>query len=292
MNDEPTSDALSRASAYLDGELDAPEMRSVEADPAVMVEVARLRALQDAIRDVQAPSSYARDLAIDAALGEFDRIHQPVAPVLRTKPRPSYGRWMAVAAAVAGLAALGAVITATARGGSDDSDLAGAEQSAATFETNAADSAATAGGVAPAAPSPESARSQTLTSATEAPATTFAAADAAEASAESAAATTAAPAATAAASGTFAQFDPTTPITDDVELGQIARQLLAEWQSGARQSKVGTPCDASIPGAVLLSDGVVIVNGATRAVLIAANPQTDDTFALDPDSCVVVMTGR
>jgi hypothetical protein len=253
--------------------------------------------VQEAIRDVQPPSSYARDLAVDAALAEFDRIHLAAAPVMRAKPRPSYGRWLAVAAAVAGLAALGAVITATARGGGGDSDAAGAEaaaeQSTLAFDTNATDRAPSAGG-APAAPQTEAAEAQTKLS-TEAPASTSV--GAAEASQSYAAATTAAPALTAAApapsaSDTFAQFDPRTPIADDIELGRVGRQLLAEWQSGTRESKVGTPCDNTVAGAVLLSDAVVIVDGATRSVLIAADPGTDKVLALDPDSCVVVMTGR
>jgi hypothetical protein len=289
MNDEPTSDALTRASAYLDGELDAPESQAVEADPAVMAEVARLRAVQDAIRDVQEPSSQARDLAIDVALAEFDHIHQPVAAAIRIKPRPSYGRWMAVAAAIAGLAALGAVITATARGGGYDPDAPGAgaaDQAAVAFDTDASDRQAPAAS-ASALPQPEATLSQTMLSAVEPPASTAAAAG--QAAAESAAATT-----TPAASGSdmFTQFDPNTPIPDEVELGRIGRLLLAEWRSGTRETKVGTPCDTTLPGAVLLSDAFVIVDGTTRNVLIAADPESDEAFALDPVSCAVVMTGR
>ena len=94
MSDDPTSDSLSRASAYLDGELDAPEITAVEADAEVMAEVVRLRSLQHQIRDVAAPSPYGRDMAVAAALAEFDTLQRAVAPVtpvttLRPARRPS-----------------------------------------------------------------------------------------------------------------------------------------------------------------------------------------------------------
>ena len=90
----------------------------------------------------------------------------------------------------------------------------------------------------------------------------------------------------------MAGFDPTTPIPDEVALGRIGRQLLSEWKAGLRVTKTGTACDAAIPDAVLLSDAVVTVNGADRAVLIAGNPEDENISALDPASCVVIVTGR
>ena len=63
MNDDDTTDALLRASAYLDGELDPAETALAEADPAVMAEVEQLRGLQDELRQVDAPSATARDAA-------------------------------------------------------------------------------------------------------------------------------------------------------------------------------------------------------------------------------------
>jgi hypothetical protein len=104
-----------------------------------------------------------------------------------------------------------------------------------------------------------------------------------------------APATTVAAAGDAgspAPFDPSSPIPNDVELGRIGRQLLAEWVAGSRESKTGTPCDGSIPDVVLLSDAVLIVDDAARPVLVAGNPETRETFALDPDTCVVVATGQ
>jgi hypothetical protein len=286
MNDQPTPDALSRASAYLDGELDAAEIAAAEADPAVMAEVAQLRSLQESIRDVVEPTSYARDTAIAAALVEFDRRRHP-APVVRTRPRPGYSRWLAVAAAIAGLAALGAVVTQVG-GGGDDDDAAEVADDAAGGDQATSLSARVVTGSAPAAPQTESAEAGTLF-ATEAPAATEAAAEAA--------ATAAAPETTAAASAAGAvsappSFDPNRPIPNELELGRIGRQLLAEWEVGLRDSKTGTPCDASIPDVVLLSDALLIVDGATRPVLVAGNRETRETFAVDPDTCVIVMTGQ
>jgi hypothetical protein len=43
---------------------------------------------------------------------------------------------------------------------------------------------------------------------------------------------------------------------------------------------------------VLLSDALLIVDGATRPVLVAGNRETRETFAVDPDTCVIVMTGQ
>jgi hypothetical protein len=288
MNDQPTSDALSRASAYLDGELEAGERAAAEADPAVMAEVARLRSLQSMIRDAPAPTSHARETAITAALAEYDRKRHP-APVIRTKPRPAYTRWLAVAAAVAGLAALGAVVATNGRGGDDDdsASLASAEESGVAFDANAADRATSAGG----APAPEATQSQTMiASGTGAPAATeMAAGDAASAAAAEAPASTAA---AGIAESSPAPFDPDTPIPDELELGRVGRQLLAEWTAGARESKVGTPCDATGPDIVLLSDALLIVQGVARPVLIAGNPTDNQVTALDPDTCVVVATGR
>jgi len=288
MNDQPTPDALSRASAYLDGEVDAAEIAAIEADPAVMAEVAQLRSLQAAIRDVVEPTSFTRDTAIAAALVEFDRRRHP-APVIRTGPRPGYSRWLAVAAAVAGLAVLGTVVSQVGGGGDDDdaaevADEAGADDLAASAERS------TAGG-APEAPQPAASVQSDTMLATGTPATTFGIADAA---AEEAA--TALPESTAAASAAGAAsipppFDPNTPIADELELGRVGRQLLTEWEAGARVTMTGTPCDASIPDVELLSDALLIVDGLAQPVLVAGNPETLETFALDPDTCVVVMTG-
>jgi len=290
MNDQPTPDALSRASAYLDGELDNAEITAAEADPAVMAEVGQLRSLQEAVRAVVEPTSSVRDGAIAAALAEYDRKRHP-APLIRSRPRPAYTRWLAVAAAVAGLAALGAVIATNSRGG-DDNDAAGAvdsDQFASSEEASSASArVATDGGGAPAAPQPEAATQSQSALAAEAPAATSYSAQSADSAAEAAATTVAA----AGDASSPPPFDPNTPIPNELELGRVGRQLLAELVAGSRESKTGTPCDGSIPDVVLLSDAVLIVDDAARPVLVAGNPETRETFAIDPDTCVVVATGQ
>ena len=289
MNDQPTPDALSRASAYLDGEVDAAEIAAIEADPAVMAEVAQLRSLQEAIRDVVEPTSYTRDTAIAAALVEFDRRRHP-APVVRTRPRPGYSRWLAVAAAVAGLAVLGAVVSQVGGGGDDDDAAEIADDAAGGELESSLSQRATASG-APAAPAPASAQSETML-ATEAPASSFGVADAAAEEAATAAPETTAAAAAAGAADVAPPFDPNTPIADELELGRIGRQLLTEWESGERVTMTGTPCDATGPDVVLLSDALFIVDGVAKQVLIAADRATEETFAVDPDTCVIVVTGQ
>jgi hypothetical protein len=43
---------------------------------------------------------------------------------------------------------------------------------------------------------------------------------------------------------------------------------------------------------VLLSDALLIVDGAARPVLVAGNRETRETFALDPTTCVIIATGQ
>jgi hypothetical protein len=289
MNDQPTPDALLRASAYLDGEVDAAEIAAIEADPAVMAEVAQLRSLQESIRDVVEPTSHARDTAIAAALVEFDRRRHP-APVVRTRPRPAYSRWLAVAAAVAGLAALGAVVSQVGGGGGGDDDAAEVADEAGGDDL-AASAERTTGLSVAAAPQPESVQSDTML-ATGAPAATFGVPDAAAEEAATAAPPETTTAASAAGAADPPTFDPNTPIPNELELGRIGRQLLTEWEAGERVSKTGTACDATSPDVVLLSDALFIVDGVARPVLIAGNRATAETFAVDPDTCVVIATGR
>jgi hypothetical protein len=269
-------------------------MAAAEADPAVMAEVGHLRSLRDAIRDVPAPAAIARDTAISAALAEFDRRRHP-APVIRTRPRPSYSRWLAVAAAVAGVAALGAVISQSSRGGDDDDDAA--EEAAAVTDLAALDSDDEAGrsiaAGAPAAPATQAAPESGAASATEAPAADSASVLAAEAAPEAtaAAATTAAAAGGADAGAAPPAFDPSAPIADEVELGRIGRQLLAELQAGTRVAMGGTACEGRVLDVVFLSDALLIIDGAAHPVLIAGNSESGDTFAVDPETCAVLATG-
>ncbi|HUF99730.1 MAG TPA: hypothetical protein VMM60_16505, partial [Ilumatobacter sp.] len=67
MND----DQYFLANAYIDGELTADERQFAEADPDVMSEVDRLRAMQSLLRESAPPSPAARSAAIAAAMAEF-----------------------------------------------------------------------------------------------------------------------------------------------------------------------------------------------------------------------------
>jgi hypothetical protein len=74
------------ANAYLDGEVSAEERARAEADPEVVAEVARLRAVAEALRVTDAPDPQRRDAAIDAALDAFEL--RPAATIATTPELP------------------------------------------------------------------------------------------------------------------------------------------------------------------------------------------------------------
>lgn len=73
----PNADEL--VSAYLDDQATPDEVATVEADGALMARVAELREQQQALA-VGPPTAGMRDLHIDAALAEFDRVHGQDSP--------------------------------------------------------------------------------------------------------------------------------------------------------------------------------------------------------------------
>lgn len=118
MND----DQFLLANAYLDGELTDDERAHAEADPAVMAEVEKLRALQRLIRDVEPATATARSAAIAAAMSEFTAGASGDAPAaVPFRPRPSYARYLAVAAGVLGVGLFGVAIANLGGGGDDAS---------------------------------------------------------------------------------------------------------------------------------------------------------------------------
>ncbi|MCU0259750.1 MAG: zf-HC2 domain-containing protein [Ilumatobacteraceae bacterium] len=129
-----TDDLTLRASAYLDGELDPVERAAVEADPAAMTEVERLRFVAGVVRDVPAPSDAAREGAIAAALAELAPAPSRAGAIPVPARQRSTQRWLAVAAALVAVAGLGVVATAVV-GGDDDTDEASDAQ---TLEAPAA----------------------------------------------------------------------------------------------------------------------------------------------------------
>ncbi|MAT05705.1 MAG: hypothetical protein CL424_11760 [Acidimicrobiaceae bacterium] len=134
------------ASAYLDGELTDEDRRAAEADPAVMAEVERLRAVRVELGAVEPPSDTARESAIGAAMAayherfggaaathdeqvdEHDEAQDDVVvPFVRRIASP---QWLGVAAAAVVLVvAVGVVGTVATRGADDqdDGDFATAE---------------------------------------------------------------------------------------------------------------------------------------------------------------------
>lgn len=147
MNDEQ----FFLANAYLDGELTADERAIAEADPTVMAEVESLRALRDQLRDVDPPSTSARESGVAAAMAVFESSvptepshHRPadVAPVVPITRRPWFPRALTAAAAVVGVALLATVVTQLPSGDDDDAgDDAAAELPAEEFNAAEEDAA-------------------------------------------------------------------------------------------------------------------------------------------------------
>jgi hypothetical protein len=299
MSDFHPDDTFLRASAYLDGELDAAETARAEADPAVMAEVDLIRALQSELRDVEPFDPRARERAINAALAEFDEL--TAADVVPFRPRPSYTRWLGVAAAVVGVGLLGVIVATAGSGGDDDDaaeiafessaqDLDDAQAQRSSLEAPApaaeavesGDTAAvlSAGGDAADAPEATVAAEATMApAATEAPAATALAADA---SAESTTSAGAPP------------FDPNVPIPDEITLGIVGRQLIASQSSPqvddeSVRSTIETACDddAEQPRTIL-AEGSYLRDGAAIPILIAVDASNDKIVAIDPESCNVV----
>jgi hypothetical protein len=299
VNDDDISELILLANAYLDGELDAAAVARAEADPAVMAEVAALRELQDGIRDVEPAGDDVRGSAIAAALDEFDALqaaHVPVPPadpaparVAPFRPRPSYARWLAVAAGVVGVGLLGAVVVNGTRGGDDEQSAQVAESDAAASGEETARTAAAEAFEAEETATAESAESApTALAATEAPATVVTATGDATAAEESAAdvADTTAPAVVA----QVAPFDPERPITSPDELAVIGSQLLAAEAAGTGPRTVETRCDLSpfAPYERGLYDADGDGAAAPIDVVVAIDLATLQTGAFDADTCVLV----
>lgn len=277
MNDDQIPELLMRVSAYLDGELDAVEMSRLAADPVAMAEVEQLRGLQAALRDVEPPSDAAREGAIAAALREFDgpamrgAVERP-ATVVPFRPRPSYARWLTAAAAVVGVGVLGVVAT-QGMGGSDDDSAGIAADAIATAEDTTQQSARSA----------EATMSSELAVAEEP-----IAADAGDV-ATSTASTLAGDAEVFGESsgvGTTADlppFDPGMPITDESALYQAGQRLLAAFADGNLLTP-DTECSFPIGTYEILDEGIYV----DRPAIIVADPATDETLAIDPDTCATL----
>lgn len=82
-----TDDQLELVNAYLDGEATLDERALVESDTELLAEVARLRAVRNALSDVEPPSASARETAIAAALAAFDELPATAAAPAAPAPR-------------------------------------------------------------------------------------------------------------------------------------------------------------------------------------------------------------
>ena len=299
MSDDQQPESWLRANVYVDGELDLDAIAGVEADPAVMVDVDRLRDLQANVGAVEPPASHARETAITAALAEFDQLRRgttpAAAPVVPLRRRPKYTMWLGAAAAVVAVGMLGVLLTRVT--GNDDSDSAGdAAQFEATAESDAggdADRSAAENADDQAVAAEESAstmapmlaiESAPAPAATEAPAGT-----------EAPAATAVADAGEAAApeGSSLSRFVVLTePIADDVALGVVGRQLLEQSAKGTPDTVPDTPCDDDAESLIdLLGEGSMSVSGSPRLVIVAIDHATDTIIAIDPGTCVVLATG-
>ncbi len=283
------------ANAYLDGELTDEERRIAEADPVVMAEVDGLVALQSELRAVEPPSGAAREAAIAAAMTEFGRMSTPTAataataagattPVVPYRPRPAYGRFLAIAAAVVGVGVLGVVI-ANVPGGDDD---AGGEETNATEEPGVASDRAIVESDEPAMDAAPAADDMAADQPAEEPAEMAAEEPAAEA-AIAAETDVAADQGDDAGDGEGGAAVPGNardlPITSPDELGAFGADLIVRADEGRLGAIPNSACEASVFGV-----GFLEVDGAVNEVLVAVESEQQLVTAIDPDTCDILET--
>ena len=301
----PNDHQFEVASAYLDGELDHDARLAARANPVVMGLVADLQALQEAVDDVPAPAAATRARAIAAAMAEFPNATGAAAPTSGGAPRPRWVRPLTLAAAAVAVVAAGAVVVQS-RGGSDGdhatdaaavTDASGLESSAERTSTSAYEMA------------PEMANDAAAPAGGD---------DAGDADATAPMAAPDAAASTVAAAGDVTTEDAAgaepIPVITDVdtvaaspsELAGLGVFLADQAGAGALPPSPNTSCsfaDAARASAAALSDEAVSradaveiladgrysFDGAVRDVLVAVDRDTLRTFALDPDTCVVLV---
>lgn len=302
MNDDDLTELILRASAYLDGELDADERARAEADPAVMAEVEALRSLQDEIRDVEPPTADTREAAITAALAEFDALRPATDRVVPFRPRPSYSRWLTAAAAVVAVGLVGVVVAQSNRGGDDEGSAAieadiGEAPSAERADTAAADaeiqSAVTESDLMVAEMATAEA-SDDMDAATQAPAALESVPPAAQTEEDGAPAstdvTTMSTVAPSEVPQTTAPRTLDEPVTEDT-LFAVGRDLLAQFEAGT----LTTPETACEFGSYVVLARVGFVVGAEeREAIIAADPDFPEVGAFDAATCLdfAIVTGE
>jgi negative regulator of sigma E activity len=260
------------ANAYLDGEVSADERARAEADPDVVAEVARLRAVRDALQVTGAPDPERREAAIQAALDAFElrpaatiatTPELPVAPPvsLDARRRARWLRPLAAAAVVVALIAGGVALL----GGRDEASDDAAEPLVADDDELAAEETAQL----------EVATDQT---GTEAPAAT---------AAPGTAPTTTVPTDLTAAA-TEAAGDTTVILTSPAQLARFAAAARArpastettEASISADGAALGCPLGERVGTAVYERDG--------QAVAVEIFIAEGEAIAADPTTCEVV----
>jgi len=290
MND----DQYLLASAYLDGELAADQRRLAEADPDVMSEVDRMLVVRSQLRAIEPPSERAREAAIAAAMAAFmPAMAQPAPPInasVRTvefRRRPSYARFLGIAAAAVAVGLLGLVVAAGLRSGGDDSSDFDAASDAIAEEP--------AGEPADEPASAELDRSLTESAPTDgegdlagAVAADDAMSDADQPADEPAEVATAeAPVDELAVNPVAPLIDPDQPLTTPAELGAYGAYLRQLEAAGELPPTPNTDC----PQQVILGSTQFVFDGLPIDVLIAVDDRQRTVTAIDPDTCEALEVG-
>jgi trimeric autotransporter adhesin len=142
MSNEELPQSAELASAYLDGELDAPERVAAAADPEVMAAVDSFTRVRAALSQTDPLVTATKDAAIAAALAEFDALRSttpaaaaPAATAIVTSLQSRRARTYRVLTGVAAAAIIGVVaIAALNSSGSGDDALSSAAATAAPTE--------------------------------------------------------------------------------------------------------------------------------------------------------------
>jgi hypothetical protein len=260
------------ANAYLDGELTDDERVFANADPVVLAEVERLRALQAGVRTVDPPSSVAKERAINAALDAFRVAGVSLQP--GRQPVRHYARYVGIAAAIVAIGLLGVVI---AKGGNDSgSDDAARESSALASPAADSDLTRQAGG-------PDDIAASDTFDVTEALA--------AEAAPESAAVTAEASAQAGAVDA--ATLSVAEPLTSPADLAAYAAYVEQFPDSNGTpispETRCPFPSDDDPSG--VIAQTTYLMGGVVRDVLVAVDRATGQAFALEPTTCLVLVEG-
>ena len=262
MNDEQ----FFLANAYLDGELTDDEQVFAEADPVILAEVERLRALQARVRAVDPPSPLAKKRAVNAALEAFRVARVPLQPT--RQPTRRYARFVAIAAAVVAIGLMGVVI---AKGGNDT----GSDE-AARDSVDLASPAAEAG--------------SDLNASNTFGAMEALSADAAQASVSTAESAEASALAGAADSAARLVAEPLTSPTDLAAYAAFVEQFPDSYGAPiSPETRCPFPSNADPSG--VIAQTTYLLDGTERDVLVAVDRATGQAFALDPTTCLILVEG-